>query len=324
MPAILTHDFFGLDAQELTSSQVNLMARDAHDAFMLGNQGPDPLFYLVIDPSIKEQGRVGKLMHDAQPAKLLVSLHDALSMCTKSEQLVARAYAAGFLCHYLLDSAVHPLVFAMLHALCSAGVDGLDESDGSIVHAEIERDLDEMVLYTRRHETIATYRPYQKVLQSSDATLAIIDKLYFYMSLWTYSRTLQMDTYSHAVKAFRILQRAFWSPSGKLSQALVLPDRMVNGTRYSLVKAMSHRARAEESSVFANQEHRQWRNPFTDATSNESFWDLYEEAQGRVFDACTQFFARDFDLEAAQELTQGGLDFAGAPTSNQAGSESPA
>lgn len=312
MPAILTHDFFGRDAEATVSSQVNLMSKDAHDAYMLGNQGPDPLFYLVIDPAISKESRVGSLMHHARPAQLLCSLHDALSMLTRAERPVGEAYAAGFLCHYLLDVSLHPLVFANENALCDAGVDGLDRSDGSIVHAEIERDLDEMVLYAKRHETVATYRPYRQVLRASDATLAIIDKLYFYMNLWAYSRTLEMDTYSHAVKSFRTMQRAFWSPTGKLARVLGLADRAVNHTRYSLVKAMSHHSRPSADSIFANQGHRQWTNPFTGETSTDSFWDLYEEALDKVFDAESLFLSEGFDRDAAERLT-GGLNFSGMP-----------
>ena len=310
MPAILTHDFFGRDAADIVSAQVSLISRDAHDAFMLGNQGPDPLFYLIADPRISKQSRVGGLMHHARPAKLLASLSDALTMLTQAERPVGDAYAAGFLCHYLLDSAAHPLIYAEQYALCDAGVEGLDRSDGSIVHAEIERDLDEMVLFEKRHETVATFRPYREVLHASDATLAIIDKLYFYMNLWTYNRTLEMDTFTHAVKSFRLLQRLFWSPTGKLSSALGVVDRGVQHTRYSLVKAMSHRVRSSADSPFANQGHHEWTNPFAQTPSSESFWDLYEEALGRVFDAEAQFFADGFDLAAAERLT-GGLNFSG-------------
>lgn len=313
MPAILTHDFFGTDALDIVSSQVNLMSKDAHDAFLLGNQGPDPLFYLVIDPRISAESRVGELMHHARPAKLLSSLRDALSMLTKAERTVGEAYAAGFLCHYLLDATMHPLVFAKQYALCDAGVDGLDRSDGSRVHAEIERDLDEMVLFSKRGETIATYRPYREVLRASDATLAIIDKLYFYMNLWTYSKTLELDTYTHAVKSFRIVQRAFWSPKGRLTHVLAgMEGLFVKQSRYSLVKSMAHRDRASDRSPFANRDHATWENPFTGEESRESFWDLYEEALARVFDAERLFFSDGFDDASAEGLT-GNLNFSGAP-----------
>lgn len=213
MPAILTHDFFGRDAYADVFSRLGLLSVEEHDAFFLGNQGPDPLFYLVADPRVSKGNRVGGLMHHARPAKLLLSLHDALSMLTREERPVGEAYAAGFLCHYTLDRAMHPLVFFNEYAICDAGVDGLDRSDGGEVHAEIERDLDEMVLYTKTGKTVADYRPYEEVLHASDQTLAIIDKLYFYMGLWTYSRTLDLDCYTRAVKAFRLMQRLFYTPA---------------------------------------------------------------------------------------------------------------
>lgn len=320
MPAILTHDFFGKDAMSDVSTQVTLLSRDAQQAFLLGNQGPDPLFYLVIDPRVSKDMRVGNLMHHAMPAKLLSSLKDALAMLTRAERPVGEAYVAGFLCHYLLDSTLHPLVFANELAIINAGVEGLDERDRSVVHAEIERDFDEMVLFSKKHETIETYLPYKEVLRASDATLAIIDKLYFYMILWTYGKTLQLDTFPRAVKSFRRMQRLFWTPSGKKIDRIRPLERAFLSNRYSLCKAMAHRPRAEETSPYANRHHKRWENPFTGVVGTESFWDLYEDALSRVFDAETAFFADDFDEAAAEELT-GNLNFSGNPVDPTDGSD---
>ena len=195
MPAILTHDFFGRDAYDDVSASRGFVTPQQRQAFLLGNQGPDPLFYLVADPFVGSENRVGGLMHHAKPARLLSALRDALTMLTRDERPVGDAYAAGFLCHYLLDRSMHPLVYAYQYALCDAGVSGLDRSDGDEVHAEIERDLDEMVLYAKTGMTVRTFKPYREVLRADDATLAVIDKLYFYMNLWAYSRTLDQDCY---------------------------------------------------------------------------------------------------------------------------------
>ena len=53
MPAILTHDFFGQDVYAAHSHVIG-KSIDEKDAFLLGNQGPDPLFYLVLSPSMKQ------------------------------------------------------------------------------------------------------------------------------------------------------------------------------------------------------------------------------------------------------------------------------
>lgn len=312
MPAVLTHDFFARDAWPQVAAQLGLSGTDQHDAFLLGNQGPDPLFYVKIFPWVEKRNRVGDLMHHAHPAHVLASFREALGMLSAAERPVGQAYVAGFCCHYLLDSTMHPLVFAMEQGICNAGVEGLGPEDHGDVHAEIERDLDEMVLYTKLGQTIKTFRTYAEVLRASDEVLAIIDKLYFYVCLWTYNITLDPGTFTQAVKAFRIMQRVFWSPSGLLHRVFGTIELKFLGKRYSFYGAMAHRVRAEAVSSFANAEHLPWKNPFTGEISTESFWNLYEEAQEKVFDAEAALMSEEFD-EAAAEKLAGGLNFSGEP-----------
>jgi len=312
MPAILTHDLFGQDAYELLRGTLGCATQAERDAFLLGNQGPDPLFYLVASPLVPEKDRVGNLMHDESPAKLVASLGYALDALDERGRSVGRAYAVGFLCHYLLDRSVHPLVYAQVYALCDAGVEGLDRSDGDFVHAEIERDLDEMVLFTKTGETVATYRPYRRVLRADGFVLETIDRLYRKTILQAYDRTLDPGTFVSAVKAFRLVQHLFYSPTQQMARVLAPVERAISRKPYSLYRAMSHRARAQESSDFENREHLPWKNPFTGSVSSESFWDIYHSTLAEVEAAQEAFFADGFDLEAAKRLT-GDLNFSGKP-----------
>lgn len=312
MPAVLTHDFFGRDALVEATKVLGFSSDDEREAFLLGNQGPDPLLYLIVAPWVDKRDRVGGLMHHERPAHLLASLHEAIDMLAPTELAVGKAYAVGFLCHYLLDSTMHPFVFSQQYAICDAGIEGLDRSNGSRVHQEIERDLDEMVLYTKTHETIRTYRPYREVLAASDDVLAAIDKLYFYTNLWTYSRAIGLDTFTQGVRSFRLMQRVFWMPESAKGRMLTRVEHLVAKGPYSQYAAMAHRVRAEATSAFDNREHHVWENPFTGEQTTESFWDLFEDAQSRVFDAIELFSSKDFGIEEARELT-GGLNFSGCP-----------
>ena len=312
MPAILTHDFFGREALSFVEERSAFKTDDERDAFLLGNQGPDPLFYLVAAPGVDKANRLGDLMHHERPVQLMLALHDAVDMVAPNERAVARAYAAGFICHYLLDSSAHPLIIGQQYALCDAGVDGLDRSAGSRVHQMMERDLDEMVLFSKTGHTVATYRPYREVLKASNDTLAVIDKVYFYTVLWAYSKALDLDAYTQAVKSFRRIQRLFWAPGRTKRALLTRVELLAKHGGYSQFEAMAHYDRAEDTSAFDNHEHAAWTNPFTGAASTESFWDLYEDAQERVFDALSLFFGPEFGEEQARQLT-GGLNFSGMP-----------
>ncbi len=311
MPAILTHDFFGKDVVGDVSDYMGFSHTDERDAFLLGNQGPDPLFYIVVSPRYAKWEPLGNVMHDARPAQLLACMRAGVDRLEGYEHDVARAYLAGFSCHWLLDSSMHPLVYYWQNGICSAGVEGLNESHGSRVHAEIERDFDEMVLYAKTGLTACEYHAHSHTLYGSSAVLSIIDKLYFYAALWAYNKPIASDTYTRALRDFRKVQNLFDSPSGSKREFLGTIERVVLREDYSLVCSMSHRARADDTSDFDNRDHGVWEHPFTHETSTQSFWDIYQGAQDRVMDTVRTVLSDGFDLDAAVRLT-GNVNFEGA------------
>ncbi|MDO4539256.1 MAG: hypothetical protein Q4B54_13915 [Coriobacteriales bacterium] len=312
MPAIMTHDFFGQDAFGPALGALRMDTSDERDAFLLGNQGPDPLFYLMLTPPLKVFEELGSEMHHNSPTPLFLAFRRALDAMPENQKPVAKAYLAGFTCHYLLDRAIHPLVYYWQNGLCHAGVEGLDVTDGGNVHAEIERDLDEMVLYAKRNQTIEVYRPYVEVLRASKEVLTTIGELYYdaLLSTMTDSDPSTKAVYPLAVACFRTAQRMFYSPREHKSKALARIEAPLLKKRYSLVRAMSHRVRAQSTSDFDNRDNLPWTNPFTEETSTESFWDLYDSTLLDVEPAIHSVLGDNFDRAAAESLTCG-LNFSG-------------
>lgn len=313
MPAILTHDLFGRGVLEDVVSLLALRSAGEREAFLLGNQGPDPLFYLVVDPLMHKWSPLGNALHKTSGTVVLGAAREAALRLEGRERSIARAYVAGLACHWLLDSTVHPLVYFWQDGLCSAGVPGLDGSAASRVHAEIERDYDEMVLFSLTGRTVEQWRPHERVLAASRTVLAAVDKLYFYTALWVFERAIDPRTFSIAVRDFRVAQRLFDSPRGRKRAALSTVERLVTRTPFSLVSSMSHRARAEETSDFDNREHRGWENPFTHEAQTSSFWDLFDDARARVLPLVDALAAPDLSQDALVQLT-GNLNFEGSPT----------
>ena len=92
MPAIITHDFFGRDVYDALFQTIG-GSRDEADAFLLGNQGPDPLFYAVADFRATAYHKLGNTMHSRKPAELLAALKDSLGVLDPEEKPLGRAYA---------------------------------------------------------------------------------------------------------------------------------------------------------------------------------------------------------------------------------------
>ena len=313
MPAIITHDFFGRDVYDALFQTIG-GSRDEADAFLLGNQGPDPLFYAVADFRATAYHKLGNTMHSRKPAELLAALKDSLSVLDPEEKPLGRAYALGFLCHYALDSTVHPLVYCHEHALCDAGEPGLTRDDGSEVHGVIESELDEMVLFAKRGDTVATFNPSREILHASEAVLDAVSKMYAYLALNVYGEVVPHNLFRLSVHGFRLVQRLFWSPTGIKRDLIGRIERLARP--HSFYQSMSHRPVAAAESVFDNHEHAAWTNPFTGDVRTTGFWDLYDQAQYKAKNLIAAFDQPGFTVERTRELT-GELDFSGRPTQAQ-------
>lgn len=309
MPAIITHNIFGETVYKAHAQHIGLDI-EQHFAFLLGNQGPDPLFYARANPTIMEFGRFGSTMHATNTNEMLAAFHDALDVLTEDEKPVGRAYLLGFLCHYLLDSTVHPLVYAYEYELCDAGVDGLSRKDGNEVHALIESELDEVALYVHTGKTVASYKTHKEILQASDETLNIIGKMYSYMAVMAYQRSMTVDVFRKSVKAFRLVQSIFYSQTGTKRSLLGRVEELARP--YSFYRAMSHRAVEASECAFDNHEHKEWINPFTGEASSASVHELIEQAQSRVSATFSLFDEPAFSAASAACIT-GNMNFSGKP-----------
>ena len=309
MPAIITHDQFALRALQLPAASF-VQTGQQRDAFQLGSQGPDPLFYLAVHPTLHGLCKLGGRMHAQEPAALIGAMARSVDAAPEGECEVARAYAAGFLCHYLLDRTAHPFIYAQQYAFCDAGVPGLTRANGSEVHATIESELDELVLYTRTGLTIASYEPQHEILQIDDAALGTVSRQVAFAVRQVYGAEVAPGLFATAVRCFRFVQGVFHSPGGRKREALGRIEELVRP--YSFVRAMCHRPLPLEESAFDNRERKPWVCPFTGVQHTESFEDLFGLALHEAGQCLPQMASGGLSSEGAHELTRD-LNFSGAP-----------
>ena len=309
MPAIITHDAFGQDAYARQYAEIG-STKDEVEAFLLGNQGPDPLFYSVANPLLAPVHKLGSLMHHDKPTEVIAAFKQAVDALDEDDRSIGRAYALGFLGHYVLDSTMHPLVYFHEYALCDAGEPGLSRDDGNEVHAVIESEYDEMVLTAKRGETVATFNPAVNILKGSDHMLSIVSTMYANVVFSAYGKIIPIRAFGDAVKCFRLVQHLFHSSTGIKREAIASIEELVRP--YSFYRAMSHRAILADTCAYDNREHATWENPFTGEQSTDSFWDRYEHASARFDEARKAFDEDGFDLAAARKIT-GDLNFSGDP-----------
>lgn len=308
MPAVITHDLFAKDLYDELHESIGHSSEE-YEAFLLGGQGPDPLFFAAMNPLMSGAAKLGARMHAVDPDPLLLAFRDASASLVEEVRPIGRAYAWGFVCHYALDSSMHPFIYAQERAITAAGVEGLDEADGHEVHAEIESELDVLALSVKTGLTIADASPARSILKADDRVLEVVSYLYKRVAAEAFGENLPKDAFAKSVRCYRTALSALYSPRGVKRAVLGRAEKLLR--RHSFLQAMSHRNELLTASPFDNREHAAWTDPATGAVSTDGFWDLYASAlvRARLF---LPFYASATN-EAVGAFT-GGRDFHGAPT----------
>lgn len=113
MPDIITHYIFGLDtAQNLKHTPLYSYLKEHRDLFLIGLQGPDPIYYHHLRKK-DTKSYIASKMHTEKTGDFLIS---ALCQIKKydldsKEFCQGLSYLSGFICHYILDSMAHPYIF---------------------------------------------------------------------------------------------------------------------------------------------------------------------------------------------------------------------
>lgn len=275
MPAIVTHHLFGEDASALLPEDV-LSSQEELLAFLLGNQGPDPLWarFSCLPRTASSCRAVARSMHEGAVVPTLLAMRSkALAQHSKRDAGIGLAFALGFAAHYLLDCVTHPLVLAQVEEICQCDV--MLEGARAELHAIIEADIDSWVLWQKRQKTIEE-APVSSMLAITPAIDRVAGELVAHVAAQVHGVALGNQQFGRAVHDYRLLYRLIDPPSKRVSATLARLERL--GRVHSCVEAHSHPVTTSDECVSANLRHLAWHSPATGEVSPASFADLFHDA----------------------------------------------
>lgn len=306
MPALITHHIFGEDAVAGLPAGV-VSGEEEKLAFLLANQGPDPLLarFSALPATARACHRLARLIQGGRVTRAFWALRDGVRHLPAADEGVGRAFALGFIGHYVLDRAAHPLIVSQQRALAEA--DRTLAPAAREVHAVIESDIDSWILWEKRGATVLE-RPAAGNLMRTERIERVGGALVSQLSLAAFGLELGAREYAGSVRdlerAYRLIDPA-GSPRARTIGAL---ERLARG--HSWAEAAAHYVRRSAECPAANLDCLPWRDPFTGRVRSESVADLFDEAR-LAYPALAEAFVRG-DREGFRRLV-GGLDYAGRP-----------
>ncbi len=155
MADFLTHDMLGTEVIRSAPPRIRERLEEYPEAFRWGCQGPDPLFFRRLWEGGGPYHPLANRMHTQDTAGLFTAMAQYVTGLKGWAREVCSAYLDGFLCHYSLDSEIHPYVY-YLQRQGEARNPGV--SDGTI-HCQIETDIDIALYAVRGGRDISDFAP---------------------------------------------------------------------------------------------------------------------------------------------------------------------
>jgi len=265
MADFITHHLFGKQVLTVFPALIQETVENYPTCFYWGCQGPDPLFFRKVLFGSPLHA-LGSRMHSDKTDELFSSMLQGVRSLTDTAHNIAAAYFFGFLCHYALDSTIHPYVYCRQEQICSAD----SRLSASAVHCQIESDMD-CLLYERfYHEQATNFEPEAYYLLEPEEK-AVIAALLHMILRRVYGETVSPHNLRRSFDEALAWQTFFYSDSQNVYRFVRRIEKHIG--RGALLTG--HMKAGYPAWDALNEQHTPWRNLWNpQETRTESVLDL--------------------------------------------------
>lgn len=302
MPDIITHHIFGLDTvQNIKPSPLYNCIKENRDLFLIGLQGPDPIYYHHLRKK-DNKAYVASKMHTEKTGDFLVS---ALCQVKKYEISSKEfnegiSFISGLICHYILDSMAHPYVFY----LGGRYNEDAPETEKYIgLHRKIELAIDTILCQERFSIKSSEFKVYKHILkniQLPESLISMFDETLFLNYGIPNGGQIFKDSYEDMRTYYRLTYDRFGAKKALAALALPIVSKPISG----FAGAFSYYNCLNEDFDYMNRSKKVWLHPVTGNVYTFSFYDILRNANKKssslllaAYDfATSKISAEDFRL----------------------------
>lgn len=275
MPATITHAYFAKDVLDSLPKDIKNCISESRIK-MFGQSTDSLLFYRLFSIRRGKQIRkMQKYFHENHSQEFFIYLIDYIKNHHLVTDIDTCSFLCGFICHYALDSTIHPYIFYKTGDFKKEDPATYKYNN---VHSFMEIFLDNDLIHRREKTNPYSFpigkfcfdlRPFSEELKR-----AIDDSF-----LHTFHIQNMGDIYYHSLKQMKyslsLFRRDVW---GMKKNIYKLVDTITPKCCFRF-EAISYHYPLQDTHHFLNEEHQVWRNPIQyQLTSTLSYYELYIKA----------------------------------------------
>lgn len=274
MPNLITHALFARDVMQAVNAPDWVQARQ--HLLEIGANGPDFLFFAGLSPKGLLEGdmklnKIGSRLHAGDVNAFYNSALDSILQEKNPEiRRDMEAYVIGHLCHWALDSTVHPYVYYRT---------GKYTGRSGWYHHRLESILDAALLKKKTGQSIKEFY-YPNIAAVSPKEARAIAHIYIPAAEELYNEQITPHGLYETLSNWNRLQRLWYDPNGRKLKTLRTLEKLT-GRQNNLSGFLIPVESGDEHDVL-NERHALWRHPVSGEYSTMSFEELYASAIERA------------------------------------------
>lgn len=274
MPATITHAFFAKDVYDILPNDIRKNL-DLSRCRMFAQSTDSLMFYNLFSPLPGKKIRdFQEYFHKNQSQEFFINLL-RYTKDNKIEDKDVFSFIMGFICHYALDTTMHPYIIYRTGIFKKNNPNTYKYNN---VHTFMETFIDNDMV--KRREKINPYKfDIGKFCFDTRDFSTNLNKTINYTFYNTFKIKDMADIYFKSLKQMKMSLILFRrDPYGIKKNIYKIADTFTSKKTFRF-EAISYHYPLEDRHDFLNNNHRLWRNPIAyEMTSTESFVDLYLKA----------------------------------------------
>ncbi|MDD3241313.1 MAG: zinc dependent phospholipase C family protein [Bacilli bacterium] len=274
MPSTMTHTYFAMDVYDSLSIPLKELLLDHKELLKTASQSLDPLFFYNI-ANIKNGKKVrkfGNYFHTHKTNEFFITLINYIKYNNYSNNGEIMAYLYGLICHFVLDSTIHPYVVYKTGDFDKTNKKTYKYNQ---LHGELESFFDNYMVAYRENIIPWKFKCYNFGLNTYELSDSLKEVINF-----TYKEVFNINkidsVYISSIKQMKKFYRIFrYDPYGIKKNLYKLID-IVTPNNILRLEPISYHINPKNKENWLNLDNNRWLYPCNDKLKhNESIIDLY-------------------------------------------------
>lgn len=302
MPSTVTHAFFALDVFEKLNKEIQ--SKIDIEYLKTFSEGPDPLyFYYLYIPFYKDIIRktYPRKIHDTKTKEFFITFIKEIKDKNFENNKTIVSFIYGFICHYALDSIIHPFI---IYKTGEYRKNDVKTYKYRSLHLDMELYLDSYMIFQRKKIPSKDFKMYNfcfNIKKFDKQLINILDEVFKKVYNLDNFANIYYKSILQMKKIYRIFRYDKTGIKLRLYKCLdiVLPKKQLKKEQ------LSYHINYKKKLHYLNNDKIEWNHPFDQyETYNYSFIELYHIALNKACQIIEQVNKVLFENEDIKSLNR--------------------